>query len=562
MIRKSLVVLCTVHLGHFAEASKLRGTSAPIPVLNRESKPRLGYIFKAARPEAADRGVNDEGRSALLEEVMGIVVEVVMGPDGRSATHPADRHESQSSKELAYTRALADESIDSILGLMGDLAMTTDRQFAFPFLQGRELVVNTNGGAITSDAGLIPLRQFDEALGYTQRLCDALDDRRDGRFVDLQLGELVSQRVYQLVGGYEHGLDANILRNDPTIKAVAGRLPEDDPLGSQSTISRLENSVTRADCYRVSQTMVDLFMESRPRRPHELVLDIDPTKHETYGAQQLTFFNDFYKDHMYFPMLIYEANSKYLLAAMLRDGKAGGNTNLMQMLPRVVDRLRGQWDGVMLTVRGDSGIGSPELYAYCEEHRMTYYIGLPSNERLKKLSKPVVDKAEGRYKKTGRDQKLYTSFRYQADSWDWQRRVVVKVEVTARGTNVRYIVTNGPGKAKEVYKYYAKRGNCENYIDELKNGFSHKMSCHRFVANQWRLLMHAAAYNLTVLFQPTLEGTELARAEVSTVRTKLFKVGAVVKQTTRRVRFELSSTWPYGHVFAFVADRLVPAAVT
>ena len=432
---------------------------------------------------------------------------------------------------------------------------TASREFSF--FQDRQKTDNFNGGYITSDAGLVVLGEFDETLGFSRRVCECLPDRRDERFVDLKQSELISQRLYQLVGGYEHGLDANLLRDDPTLKAVAGRLPEDDPLGSQSSISRLENRVTATDCLRLQRELVDLFVTSRPTPPHELVLDIDPTEHETYGAQQLTFFNGFYDSYLYFPMLIYESHSRYLLTAALRGGDAGGNTSLMMMLPRLVDRLRGEWPGVGLKIRGDGGIGSPELYRFCEAHHLVYYIGLPSNKRLKKRSQSFVEKTEARFKRTGRDQKRYTSFQYAADSWGRKRRVVVKVEVTALGTNVRYVVTNAHGRAKAIYQYYVGRCRCENFIDELKNGFSHKMSCQTFVANQFRLLLHAAAYNLTSLFREQLGEHPLAKAEITTIRTKLFKVGAVVRQTTRRIWFELSSSWPYRKQFLSVCDQVL-----
>jgi len=431
--------------------------------------------------------------------------------------------------------------------------MRASDQLSFAFFKERELTVNFNGGNITSDAGLLPLGEFDDTIGFSRGLSEGLRDRRDERFVELGLPELMSQRLYQLIAGYENGIDANRLRHDPTIKALAGRLPEDDPLGSQSTISRLENSVTATDCLRLQRGLVDMFVETRETPPHLLTLDIDPTKHETYGGQQLTFFKGFYGTYMYFPMLIYEANSSYLLASVLRGGDTGGNTSLMQILPRLVGKLRDAWPHVSLEVRGDGGIGSPPLYTYCEENHIDYYIGLGGNKRLKKLSEQFIKKTEARFKKTKRPQKRYTSFRYQADTWECKRRVVMKVEVTAKGTNVRYVVTNARGSSNRIYKYYVGRCDCENHIDELKNGFSHKMSCQTFVANQFRLLMHAAAYNLTVLFRERLQHTELRNAEIATLRIKLFKVGAVVRQTTRRIWFELSSSWPYNDLFLSVS---------
>lgn len=430
-------------------------------------------------------------------------------------------------------------------------------QHTFSFFKGRELTANFNGGDITSDAGLLPLGEFDDTIGFSRGLSDVLRDRRDERFVDLALPELMSQRLYQLVAGYEDGIDSNRLRHDPTIKAIAGRLPEDDPLGSQSTISRLENRVTSTDCLRFQRRLVDTFVETRETPPHLLTLDIDPTKHETYGGQQLTFFKGYYGTYMYFPMLIYEANSCYLLAAALRGGDAGGNTSLMQLLPRLVGMLRDPWPHVPLEIRGDGGIGSPQLYTYCEENHIDYYLGLPGNSRLKKLSEQFVKKAEARFKKYKRPQKRYTSFRYQADTWECKRRVVVKVEVTAMGTNVRYVLTNVRGPSNAIYRYFVGRCDCENHIDELKNGFSHKMSCQTFVANQFRLLMHAAAYNLTVLFRERLKDTELGNVEIDTMRTKLFKVGAVVRQTTRRIWFELSSSWPYRELFLSVSHTIL-----
>jgi len=435
------------------------------------------------------------------------------------------------------------------------------KQLHFPFFQNATLTATFNGGQIVSDAGLLLVRQFDETVRFTETLGQALYDPRDRRFVLHSQLELLRQRIYQIIAGYEDANDATVLRHDAIFKAVSGRCPEDEALGSQPTLSRLENRVSLGAQMEMVESLVRLFIATRPEPLLEMTLDIDPSEARTYGHQQLTFFNGFYNSHMYFPQFVCDAKTRFLLAAVLRPGNVTAPDGAILLLARVVQLLRAAWPGIKISVRADSSFADATLLNWLEEEAIRYAVGMQGNDVLERLSAPFVKTVEERFAATGQPQRSFTTFRYQTlKTWGHPRRMVAKVEVTKDGTNVRYVIAGRAGPSAEIYDWYVGRGGTvEDAIEQLKNGFEgDRMSCRAFQANAFRLVVHAAAYDLMVLFREATAVAELAEADIQTIRIKLIKVGARIRRTVRRVWVDLSSTWPFATIFAQTHAMLIP----
>lgn len=433
-------------------------------------------------------------------------------------------------------------------------------QLSFPFFKKSKLTASFDGGSIVSDGGLLVVRQFDEVIDFTRQFADRIYDRRDGLSVSHSMLELVRQRLYQIVAGYEDVNDAARLRHDPIFKAVAGRLPQDEPLGSQPTLCRLENAVGPGSLDDLMDQQVRLFIQTRPKPPKQMTLDMDPSHASTYGAQQLTFFSGFYQTWMYFPQFLCDADTGFLLASVLRAGNAGPAEGATVLLARLVPRLRIPWPDLRLDFRADASFAVPDLLTWLEDQQIPYVIGLAVNDVLKRLSAQFVAEVEAKFARTGQPQTAFGSFRYRAYSWPHARRVGVKVEVTARGTNVRYIVATRGGRTADLFDWYHQRGGTvEDVIEQLKNGFEgDRLSCRTFQANAFRLLLHTAAYNLMVLLREHTAVPELLNADIQTLRIKLIKVGGRVERTARRLWIKLSSSWPFAGLFRQVHAVLVP----
>lgn len=426
-------------------------------------------------------------------------------------------------------------------------------RLAFPFFKKSELVATFNGGQITSDAGLLVLRQFDEQIAFTQAFSDLIFDPRNPFFIAHPQVELIRQRLYQIVAGYEDANDAKLLRHDPTFKLIAGRKPSADPLASQPTLCRLENRIGSDVCAELMEFFVRTFIRTRSAPPDRITLEIDPTCSPTYGKlQQLTFFNAHYDTYMYFPNFICEADSGFILAPLLRAGNCLGLTGTLPLLVRVVQMIRQAWPHVRIYFRADSEFAVPELLDWLEDKSIPYTIGIRPNDALKALSDDFVKRVQADFQRSGKPQRAFCSFRYQTkDSWPHPRRIIAKVEVTDEGTNVRYIVVTRGGRSANLYDWYVLRGGTiENVIEQLKNGFGgDRLSCVRFQANWFRLILHVAAYNLMLLLRQSVQVPEIKTADINTVRLKLIKVGARIRQTVRRVWVELSSSWPFQSVY-------------
>ena len=424
----------------------------------------------------------------------------------------------------------------------------------------RPLVVANDGGAITSDAGVLLLREVDGRVGLTRRLADCLTDLRAPGKVDHPLREMLAQRVFQIAQGYEDCTDADFLRQDPAFKVAVGRAPAVGDMSSQSTLTRLENAVTWEECYRLSEALLAFYLERhRAHPPSHLIIDVDTTDDLTHGQQQYALFNTHYGGHCFLPLLIFaqhvRGGPQYLLAAVLRPGKAPTGRSSMSLLKRVITRLRGAFPKCRIEVRADGGFAAPEVYAGCRALKVGFTIGLPKNTRLSELGAPLLEEAKALCAQTGETVRLYGEIPYQARTWSAPQRVVVKAEVTSQGPNPRYVTTSRSDRPKHLYQFYCQRGDSENRIKELKEDLhADRLSCHRFQANKFRLLLHAAAYVLLQVVQDSLASSELARAQVKTLRLKLLKVGARITQSVRRIAVSLSSAYPYMRFWS----RLVP----
>ena len=433
-------------------------------------------------------------------------------------------------------------------------------QLGFSFLRKRKLTVDFGGGEITSDCGLLLVRQADQSLGLLEGLASCITDRRDARYTDHDLLTLLRQRIYQIVAGYEDCNDANFLRKDPALKAACGRTPSDKELGSQPTLSRLENTVTQEDLYRMGQWFVDLYIRrNRKRKPKRIIIDADGTDDPTYGDQQLTFFHGYYDQYMYHPLLVYDADTGEMITAVLRAGNRHASYGIVSILKRIVGKLKAAFPNAEIIIRGDAGFAIPALYEYCEEEKLKYVIGLIRNDVLERMIERLTEKVQSLYEKTGQKQRLFAEGFYQAQSWEKERRVIMKAEWLPQGPNRRFVVTNLSMEAKQLYEFYTERGGtCEVRIDEFKNGLkADRLSCHRFVANQFRLFLHMAAYWLVLRLRGALTKTEFSSMQIQQLRTRILKIGGQVVQTARRVWFRLASGYPWKDIFALAHRRLV-----
>jgi len=436
------------------------------------------------------------------------------------------------------------------------------RQVELGILSGREVMGTFDGGEMSSDGGVMLVAEAERKLGVVQRFASVVDDRRDPLKVRHRIDEMLAQRVFGIACGYEDCNDFDDLCRDPALKVAVGRLPgTGHDLASQPTLSRLENSVGAGELYRMSEVLVELFVEGREEAPTWVVIDLDATEDETHGQQQFAEFHGFYGGYCYLPLIVTaqaDGGPDELLAAILRRGKTHAGSGAVSVLRRIVAKLREAWPDVGIIIRGDGGFAKPELYDWCERKGIHYLIGLPTNNRLRQLAKTYLRWAGVEYL-LGDVEKVRNlhDARYAAGSWAHERRVLIKAEVTAQGDNRRFVVTSLQGDPELLYDLYARRGEQENRIKELKRDLAmDRTSCHRFVANQFRVLLHAAAFVLLSFVRRCLEGTELENAQVCTLQRRLLKLGVLVKQSCRKVWLRFASSCPVQHLWPLVLARI------
>jgi Transposase DDE domain group 1 len=433
------------------------------------------------------------------------------------------------------------------------------KQLQFGSVFSKEIIVDFEGGRITSDGGGLLLRELDQRFHLSERLASCLHDYRTPERITHDLETLLRQRLFAISLGYEDANDAALLAGDPALKTMAERLPESGAdLASQPTLSRFENNVTATELYRLSEVLLELYLETHPGPRKVIVIDLDGTDDPTHGQQQLSFYHGYYEEHMYHPLFVFDGQDGFPLAAVLRPGNTHDSHGAVTILKRLLPRLQAAYPEALILVRADAGFAIPALYEFLEENNVRYVIGFISNNRLKEQTAPLAQKAEDNFQATGEKQRLFTSFHYQADSWDHPRRIIAKAEYTNHGLNQRFLVTNLYRNPQLIYDdIYVLRGDIENRIKELKLEIkADRLSCHRFLANQFRLLLHTAAYALFWLLRRHLRGTELENAQVHTIRLKLLKIGARMRETCRRIWVHLASGYPYRQLLETALQNL------
>lgn len=439
--------------------------------------------------------------------------------------------------------------------------MTDCSRQTLPFsrLRSRDLLADFQGGRLTTDSGALLLREVADRLGLFDALDAAIPDPRHPLYITHDQRTLLAQRVLALALGYEDLNDHQTLRADPALQAAAEQVPEPEcPLASPPTLCRLENRIERATLVRLAGVLVDQFLRTHPEPPEHLILDFDATDDPVHGHQERRFFHGYYDHHCFLPLYVFCGDE--LLAAYLRPANIDAAKHARAVLKLLVDRLRAAWPRVKITIRGDSGFCRWRLMRWCDSHGIGYVLGLARNPALERAARDWTERAARQFARAGQPQRIFGTFAYAAGSWDRSRRVVVKAEHTAQGANPRFIVTNEPGDPQALYDaVYCQRGEMENRIKEQQlDLFADRTSCHRFLANQFRLLLSSAAYVLMQALRRTaLAGTELARVQMGTIRLRLLKVAARVVVSVRRVVFHLSSSYPYRAIFEAVFERLI-----
>jgi DDE family transposase len=428
----------------------------------------------------------------------------------------------------------------------------------FASLGSKAVVADFQGGRLTTDAGALLLRQVAEATGLLDALNAAIPDPRHPVLVVHDQRTMIAQRVIALALGYEDLNDHQDLRTDPALQLAAGVLPEPGrTLASPPTLCRLENRITRKTLAAVAEALVDRFIAGHATPPEHLILDFDATDDRVHGNQESRFFHGYYDHHCFLPLYVFCGDE--LLVPYLRPSNIDAAKHTRAILKLLVKKLRAVWPAVRITIRADSGFCRWRLMRWCDSQGIGYVLGLARNPALQRAAHDEIARAQRQFQATGQPQRRFGSFAYAASTWDRPRRVIVKAEHNAQGANPRFVVVNVPGDPQPLYdEVYCQRGEMENRIKEQQlDLFADRTSCHRFLANQFRLLLSSAAYVLVQALRRTaLGGTELARAQVGTLRLKLFKVAARVRVTARRVIFHLTSSYPYQEIFRVALSRL------
>jgi hypothetical protein len=405
---------------------------------------------------------------------------------------------------------------------------------------------------------MLLLRQADKRLGLLDALDRCIPDPRDPDSITHPQRALLAQRILAIAAGYEDLNDHQHLRHDPLWQVLAEYQPDpQQPLASAPTLCRLENRVSHAALVRMAAVLVEQFIASHRTPPECLVLDFDATDDPVHGHQEGRFFHGYYDGYCFLPLYVF--CGEQLLVAYLRPANRDASRHSRAILKLLVQRFRQVWPDVKIILRGDSGFCRWRLMRWCDHNGIGYILGLARNRRLEALLEPWRHEAAARWQRCQQPQRLFAPLHYAADSWDRPRRVLAKAEHNAQGDNPRFVVTNLPGEPQSLYdEVYCARGEMENRIKEQQLMlFADRTSCHRFVANQFRLLLSAAAYVLVeAVRRLALAGTELARAQVSTIRLRLLKVAGLVQVSVRRVYVCLASGFPLPGLFAVVLQRL------
>ena len=404
------------------------------------------------------------------------------------------------------------------------------------------------------------MREINRKLKLSQRISAKLRDPRHPEMIVHTQRDMILQRLLSLCGAYEDLNDQETLRHDVLLQTLVG---SSKPLASPATLCRMENRASRyASRYAMwdlQKLLVELYIDKhRINPPKEIVLDFDATDDPTHGTQEGSFFHGYYKSYCFLPLYVFSGSDP--LCALLRPSNTDGARGAWGVLKYLVKTLRAAFgDGLKIIFRGDTGFMRPRMMTWCEANQVEYIIGYAKNSRLLEHSRELIEESEVQFKQTGEKQRLFGQYMYQSGTWDAPRKLIMKAEYTVKGANNRYIVTTLEGSPQELYdKMYCQRGDMENRIKEQQLGlFADRTSCHKWWANQWRLLLSTFAYVIMDRFRTTaLKGTKWAKLQCNTLRVKLIKIGAVVTRNTRRVRVHFSSAYPYQEIFQKAHQQL------
>jgi hypothetical protein len=437
--------------------------------------------------------------------------------------------------------------------------------FSLPSVQRKKVTAAFDGGRITSDGGVMLLAAIDTSMGIAAKLAPLIADRRNPLLVTHGVADILRARMLAIACGYEDADDLDHLRSDPGFKLACGRLPESGAeLCSQPTVSRWENAPTLREVIRMTYAMVDIYCASYPAPPRAVTLDIDDTLDVVHGHQQLALFNGHYGERCFLPIHVYDTATSRPVAMLLRPGTTPSGEEIRRHLRRLVRRIRRHWPHTRLTLRGDGHYSRPEVMAWCEANGIDYILGLPGNAVLDRLVELATDDVRVRRAEAQAPVvRRYTETRYGAKSWRCQRRVAARIEATTKGLDIRYVVTNiARGSAEWLYDtLYCARGQAENLIKLHKSQLaSDRTSCRSPLANQVRLVLHTGAYWLLLKLRDAIpEPQPLARAEFTTLRRRLIKIGARIAETASRVRVAFAAAHPERQLFASLARCLQPA---
>lgn len=448
---------------------------------------------------------------------------------------------------------------------------------SLPLLPRKEVAVDFDGGELASDGGWLLLGLADQKLQLCARLAKVIDDPRDANHVDHPLEALIRQRVFQISQGYADQNDSQVLRSDPLLKVAVGRTPGEDDLAGQSSMSRLENRITADDLVLLEYLLQNMFVERCGPNPKQIVIDLDPYDDPAHGEQQGVLFNGYYDEYCYLPLLVcgtVDNGPQRLIGVVLRDGKAAPTKEADGYLTDLSHAIREVYPQVEIIVRGDGGYGVPVVIEACRASNLRFCFGKPRNNVLLRKAKGAQARAERAEKLRvqqgyrSRSVRSFDNFQYRAEDWKQEERVVVKWEITDGHPNPRFFVTDlDPTKgwtAHRIHQFYCARGDRENRIKEFKLGMAgDRLSCSSFLANQFRLILHAAAYLLYQEIQGEIRAAEprheLARAQVETLRSRFMKVAARVQERCRVVRIHLCSSFPHWALWRRLAEGLIAA---
>jgi hypothetical protein len=444
--------------------------------------------------------------------------------------------------------------------------------FGFEALGSREIVARFDGGMISSDGGSFLLRETDRRLNLLPRLAECFLDGRNQNQVDHSIQEMLSQRVYGLALGYEDLNDHEQLRHDPVFGILAGREELQQPLAGKSTLNRMEMGAGEPNRYKkitfwkeaLDELLVTVFVESHAQAPGQIVLDIDTTDLPLHGKQEGRFFHGYYDNYCYLPLYVF--CGEHVLCARLREANHDAAFGSLAEIERIVGRIRSAWPDVKIILRGDSGFCRNELMSWCESHRVDFVFGMARNQRLRKIIGAEMHAATQQWNQTGKPARFFSEFPYRTKKtkkggWDRERRVAAKAEHIDGKENPRFVVTSLASEewaAQALYEeLYCARGDMENRIKEQFSLFADRVSAATMRANQMRLYLSAMAYILVSgLRRLGLSTTELAQAQVSTIRTKLLKIGAQIRVTVRKIWVSMASSYPWPGLYQQVWTNL------